>query len=85
MKPLDIRIEEPAPEGRLDKALIILNVVCRICDVTHELQVRPEDVEKWIDGKLAQEAFPYLSPEERELLISQICEKCYGNLLGDEE
>jgi hypothetical protein len=48
-------------------------------------KVEPDDYFAWKDGKLIQEAFPYLSAGQRELLISNTCEKCWEKLFGDGE
>jgi hypothetical protein len=45
----------------------------------------PNDVEKWMDGALIQDAMPYLNPDERELLISRICPTCWVEMFGEEE
>lgn len=55
---------------------LIGRVVCLICKGMSEVAVRPSDFEAWQAGKLSQEAFPYLTPGERDLLTTGICEKC---------
>jgi len=61
---------------------VILTVRCGTCRVPTELIVAEHDLLAWQGGKLAQDAFPYLSPEERELLISQTCGGCWDMLFG---
>ena len=36
----------------------------------------------WKDGAFVQDAFPYLSAEVREMLISGICPSCWNNMFG---
>ena len=36
----------------------------------------------YIDGALAQEAFPDLSPTQREQIISQMCPDCQRSVFG---
>ena len=43
------------------------------------------DLQAWIKGKHAQDAFPYLNAGERELLISGICNSCFDKMMGDYE
>ena len=62
-----------------------LEVTCRMCHRDFELEVKAEDVVKYINGTLIQKAFPYLSAGERELLISHTCEECFNKLFPDEE
>lgn len=35
-----------------------------------EIEADPDDIDKWRNGTLIQDALPYLSSEEREFLIS---------------
>jgi hypothetical protein len=35
------------------------------------------DMQKWYSGTIIQAALPYLTVDERELLISQICPACW--------
>ena len=39
----------------------------------------------WSEGELVQIAFPYLSAEERETLISGICPKCWDETFGEDD
>lgn len=56
---------------------------CPICGKTNEVVVRAADYKAWQAGVLAQNAFPYLSPDEREMLISGICGRCWGESSDD--
>ena len=58
---------------------------CPICGHANEVEVNEMDYLDWGDGMTAQEAFPYLSPEEREMLISGICPTCWEKTFADEE
>lgn len=55
---------------------------CPFCGEAHEVYVNEADYLDWQDGELAQNAFPYLSADERELLISGICSTCWSSLWG---
>lgn len=61
-----------------------INVItaCPFCGHAHEIAVNEADYWDWEDGELAQVAFPYLSAEEREMLISGICPKCWDEMFG---
>lgn len=39
-----------------------------------------EGMKKYEAGELTQNAFPFLNPDERELLISGICPKCWESM-----
>ena len=53
---------------------------CRICKGEQVLYLYAEDVERWQNGEHIQDVMPYLSAGERELLISQTCDKCWKEL-----
>ena len=60
---------------------------CPFCGRGNEVEVNEADYWDWDDGELVQVAFPYLSAEEREMLISGICPTCWNKTFGggDEE
>ena len=58
---------------------------CRVCGVTHTLMVNLHDMGRWQNGSLIQDAMPYLSADERELLISGTCGTCFDKMFGSEE
>jgi hypothetical protein len=58
-------------------------LTCSHCGATHSLLVNSEDIIKYQAGALVQDAFPYLSAGERELIISRTCDSCWTNLFGD--
>lgn len=65
---------------------IELKVKCQYCGKIHTITVVKNDYMKWYSGKLPiQSAMSYLSADERELLLSHVCGKCYDEMLGDDE
>lgn len=60
----------------------IVKTVCPFCGQVTYIQLPAEDYAKWQAGALVQDAFPYLSPETREQLISGICESCWDSTFG---
>jgi len=61
-----------------------LSVACSVCTTRKEIEVDIEKFYAWQGGELIQNALPELTPGERELLISGICEKCFDEILGGE-
>lgn len=59
-------------------------VKCRECRRVTDLEVRKEDFVAWKAGELIQEAMPYLSDDERELLISGTCGSCFDAMFPEE-
>lgn len=59
---------------------------CSMCGEQHTLKVRVEDylVYDSPNRPHIQDIFPYLSPAERELMISGICPKCWEKLFPPE-
>lgn len=57
---------------------------CPFCGHANEVEVNEIDYLDWQDGTLAQDAFPYLSANEREMLISGICPTCWDGMFGNE-
>ena len=58
---------------------------CPFCGRGNEVEVNEVDYWDWDDGMLAQDAFPYLSADEREMLISGICPTCWEKTFGGDE
>lgn len=61
---------------------IILEVACPFCGEISAVHVSEGDYLRWQNGECAQNAFPYLSTNERELLISGICPTCWDRMFG---
>ena len=55
---------------------------CLMCNTVVTLEVVAKDLEDWKSGTLIQRALPYLSPGERELLISGTCDGCWEAMFG---
>ena len=60
-------------------------VQCVRCDNVHILLVGCDDLQRWKDGELIQDAMPYLSADEREILISNVCGLCFEQMFGEGE
>jgi hypothetical protein len=58
-------------------------VQCKHCGEAHNLAVKALDFFKWQQGEKIQIAMPYLDDNERELLISQTCSKCWDKMFSD--
>ena len=53
-------------------------VTCDTCGTESDIHIRDiRDARQWQDGELIQQALPYLTPAERELLISRTCGECF--------
>ena len=70
---------------RENKREYIVMTLCPFCGEMHEVPVNEDDYWDWQDGTSVQDAFPYLTADEREMLISGICPKCWDKTFGDDE
>jgi len=60
-------------------------VKCACCGTKKVYHLQPERVLAWRSGMLIQDAFPELSAEDREFLISGLCPDCWNALWEDED
>ncbi len=54
-----------------------MRIRCRHCGDDHSVPVQPEQFAAWKSGTLIQNAMPNLTNEQRELLITQTCQRCW--------
>lgn len=64
----------------LNEEKFILKIKCPVCGKLQEVVVRKEDFLRWQEGDHVQYVFPYLSPDEREAMISGLCSKCFDEM-----
>ena len=60
-------------------------VNCIQCHQPQHIEARTADLDAWIGGELIQVAMPYLTADEREILISGGCGTCFDNMFGGGE
>ena len=70
MRKKEIKVSDP-----LD---LELELECRYCDFEETITVAEADYIAWHNGKFIQDAFPYLTAGERELMISNTCDTCWN-------
>jgi len=59
---------------------------CIFCGNTEEIIVKEKDYEAYLRGEgHIQEIFPYLTADQREIMISGICGKCFDGILEDDD
>jgi len=69
----------------MDYMLGLLEPTCRQCGTTAQIPVLGPDYDRWQNGELIQNAMPYLSADDREVLISGVCGTCFDNMFGGDE
>lgn len=55
-------------------------IECEMCHREFVIEVSFKDFQEWTNDYLIQDAMPYLSPAESELLISATCPKCFDSM-----
>jgi len=68
---------------RYNRHEVCIVTTCPFCGHANEVEVNEMDYLDWQDGKMAQDAFPYLSADEREKLISGCCPQCWDKMFGE--
>ena len=63
------------------KNIFEISVKCPICGQFQTLYVEKDDYLTWMSKNThVQDTFSYLTPSQREILISGTCPKCWDNL-----
>lgn len=64
-----------------------VKIKCLKCKTEHPILVNKEDWDLYNSPSRPhiQDIFPYLSPDEREMFISGICDKCWKELFGGDD
>jgi hypothetical protein len=58
---------------------------CHACGEVFTIMVNKEGYELWMSGKThIQNALPNLSDDDRELLLSGVCGKCFDKMFDEE-
>jgi DNA-directed RNA polymerase subunit RPC12/RpoP len=70
----------------MSKKVVETGFKCRNCGKNFVFPVYEDDILRYQSGEVnIQDAFPYISPGYRELMISHICPDCWDELFGFEE
>lgn len=64
---------------------VIIETRCPFCGHITKIAVFKADFEKYTNGELVQNCFPYLNASEREILISGLCFKCQDEIFDSDE
>ena len=62
-----------------------IRATCLRCGETTVIRANVFDVVAWQNGELIQDVLSYLSDDERELLISKTCGKCFDEMFPDSD
>ncbi len=65
-------------DSQMDDPIGVYPVKCVLCGVEQHITAPAVGLLAWQNGELIQNALPELSDDDRELLISHICPKCFS-------
>ena len=65
--------------------MIELLITCPWCGSIHSVTVEESEYNAYVNGALAQVAFPKLSADEREQIVSGLCVDCQKKIFGCQE
>lgn len=68
-----------------EQLYVFTTIPCPQCKASDEIEVKGRDLYRYNQGAFIQDAFPYLSPADRERLMSGYCGPCFDVLFSDEE
>lgn len=60
-----------------------LKIKCRSCGKIYKVEVLESEIKAYQEGELIQNAFPNLSPGERELIKTSICNSCWNRMFKE--
>jgi ribosomal protein S27AE len=69
----------------MNKLKTNVRATCLRCGETTVIRANVSDLVAWQKGKLIQDVLSYLSDNERELLISKTCGKCYDEFFEEND
>lgn len=62
----------------------VFDIRCKHCGIVYQIIANEDDMLKWVSGSgYIQDVMDYLSPAERELLISGTCDNCWNILFPE--
>lgn len=67
------------------RQVVVISRSCLRCKEQHNIEMAEADYDSWQLGEHIQSAAPYLSEDDRELLISGICGPCFDAIFTEED
>jgi hypothetical protein len=62
-----------------------MEIACHSCEIVVDVPVKDEEFQAWKGGQLIQDAMPSLNKDEREMLMSGTCVKCWDDMFGEDD
>lgn len=58
---------------------------CHVCGTSSVLKIRRNELDRWKRGDYIQDAFPTMTPADREMLISGTHPACWNSLFSEDD
>ena len=62
---------------------LLINKPCPYCGTISKVAVPESGLRQWKSGTRIQDALPMLTEDEREILMSGVCPKCWDEVFGE--
>lgn len=85
MSVLDRIIADLSDQILLNESPVLLKLPCSSCGSIKKISVTTTQLRSYKYGELIQRAFPHLSADDREMLISGTCGDCFDEMFKDME
>jgi hypothetical protein len=72
-------------EKVMSDTIVVKTKTCTVCGEYEVWSLDRQAVTKWQEGEYIQNAFPNMSAEDRELLISGTHPACWNKLFGEDD
>jgi hypothetical protein len=80
------KIQEPFIDKHFNSPIMsVWAGLCPICKKGISVEVEDKGLEKYKKGAYVQDAFPNMSVNDRELIISGMCSQCWDEMIGDDD
>lgn len=70
---------------RAGRMIISRKYVCKFCGTQLTVEADEEKLARFDAGEHIQDVFPELNEDDRELMISGVCGKCFDEMFADED
>ena len=78
-----MRLTHNRRDSQMDNPIGIYPVKCVHCGTGYQIAAPAAGLLAWQQGELIQNALPELSADDRELLISHTCPKCWVEMFPE--
>jgi len=67
-----------------DSSRVLLVRACPVCSEEQKITGTRAGLDAYLQGAFVQDAFPTLTPDQREVLVSGTCAECWAEMWGED-